>query len=407
MAEGGMERFGVGCGLMGRRVEAECRKGGWLLASDVEGPLFLGDFIAEALSSALKPEDGGTDALPSYGQILYGEGYAAFSADTTPLRRPEGGRGPPPAGGYTLAQEGTDTIFALPLLLAAGVDYGGLETLALNSSATPGAPAMAESLREMDWQLAGITTAPERPYRTLAERQGWLESGWVLGSPFPLDDAEACLRRMGCWEREMALVQAYLRDAYALVDGHSEVWMDGATRRRHVSDAGRRGLRARFRRFYREELGISYSLGERRARRPATMLGRIVEDCAMVGDRAKAALALSLARRTGGLERLVAMGDGANDAAMLRRARWSIGVNGPDAARAAAIGLVTDDMCCLPVLLRLIERSGDDVDAVIGRAQAELRGAALVHRGGAGLSAEWADRHRMMKRKLRGEFVTY
>ncbi|UTH72891.1 hypothetical protein [Chromobacterium sp. IIBBL 290-4] len=387
---------------------ANARGEGWLLASDVEGPLFLGDFIAEALSSKLKPEGGGEDATPSYGQILYREAYHAFSGDTLGLRRPAGLReGAAPEGGYTLAQEGTDTIFALPLLLAAGADYAYLEGLALRSAATPGAEEMARGLARMGWTLAGITTAPQQPYREVAARCGWLQPTRVLGSPFPLIEAEACLRKHGLWEREMALAQRYLRDACQLIDRLSEVWMDGGTRRRHFSHAGKMLLRQRFQRFYREELGISYLPGER-ARGPApTMLGRIVEACAMVGDRAKAALALSLARRAGGWERLVAMGDGANDAVMLRRARWSIGVNGPDAARAARIGLVTDDMRHALVLFRLIESGEDDVDAVIAKARAALGGAALVHRGGDGLAPEWEERHRQMKRRLRGEFVTY
>ncbi|WP_158300856.1 hypothetical protein [Chromobacterium sp. ATCC 53434] len=398
----------TGGNLRERLSRAGIRPGGWLLASDVEGPLFLGDFIAEALSTCLKPATGATDAVPSYGQILYGEGYAAFRADTRPLMRPDGGAAsPPPAGGYTLAQEGSDTIFALPLLLAAGADYRYLEQLALRSAETPGAAAMAEQLAAMGWQLAGITTAPQQPYRARVLACGWLEAGRVLGSPFPLAEAEAMLRRHGRWEAETDLVRTYLDDACLLIDRHSELWLDGGMRRRHFSDAGRKLLRRRFQRFYREELGISYSRGERAGRVAATMLGRIVEACAMVGDRAKAALALGLARRAGGLDRLVTMGDGANDAAMLRRAPWSIGVNGPDAARAAAIGLVSDDMRHVPVLLRLIERNGRDIDAVIGRAQAELRGAALVHRGGDGMSEEWAEAHRRMKRKLRGEFVTY
>ncbi|WP_434628674.1 hypothetical protein [Chromobacterium sp. CV08] len=401
-----MAELPSGGNLRERLDQAGMRPGGWLLASDIEGPLFLGDFIAEALSACLKPAVGATDAVPSYGQILYAEGYAAFSADTGPLRRPGGGA-PPPEGGYTLAQEGSDTIFALPLLLAAGADYRYLERLALRSPPTPGAPEMAEQLAAMGWQLAGITTAPQQPYRARVSVGGWLETGRVLGSPFPLMEAEAMLRRHGRWEVEIDLVRTYLDDACRLIDQHSELWLDGGIRQRHLSGAGRELLRRRFQRFYREELGISYCRRERAGRAAATLLGRIVEACSMVGDRAKAALALGLARRAGGLDRLVTMGDGANDAAMLRRARWSIGVNGPDAARAAAIGLVSDDMRHVPVLLRLIERDGRDIDAVIGRAQAELRGAALVHRGREGVSEALADAHRRMKRKLRGEFVTY
>ncbi|RKP52540.1 hypothetical protein [Trinickia fusca] len=399
----------TGGSLRERMDEAHIQPGGWLLASDVEGPLFLGDFIAEALSACLKPSGGVVEAVPSYGQILYGEGYAAFSADTDALRRPEGARcgRTSPEGGYTLAQEGTDTIFALPLLLAAGADYSYLERLALRSPETPGAAEMARRLDEMGWQRVGITTAPQQPYRLVAERCGWLAAGRLLGSPFPLMEAEALLRRLGRWDVEIDGVRAYLRDAYALIDRHSEVWLDGSTWRRHFSEAGRKLLRQRFRRFYREELGISYSHGERAGRSASTALGRVIEACGMVGDRAKAALALGLARRGGGLDRLVTMGDGANDALMLRRACWSIGVNGPAAARAAAIGLVTDDMRHVLVLLQLIEQGGNDVEDVIGRAQAELRGAALVHRGGDGVSAKIAEKHQLMKRRLRGEFVTY
>ncbi|VEB42013.1 Uncharacterised protein [Chromobacterium violaceum] len=386
---------------------ASIRPRGWLLASDVEGPMFLGDFIAEALAACLKPAEGAVDATPSYGQIIYAEGYAAFSADNGALRRPEGKRGgkTPPAGGYTLAQEGSDTIFALPLLLAAGVDHLYLERLALRSQQTPGAAEMARRLDEMGWQRAGITTAPQQPYRAVAERCGWLAAERLLGSPFPLAEAEALLRRLGRWEMEIGWVRTYLRDAYELIDRHSEAWLDGSIRRRHFSDTGRKLLRQRFRLLYR---GSSAFPIPRRAGGP---IGRI-----RVGPRHRGLrhggrsrqgrAGAGLARRAGGLDRLVTMGDGANDAAMLRRARWSIGVNGPDAARAAAIGLVTDDMRHALVLLRLIERGGD-VGEVVGRAQAELRDAALVHRGGDGLSAELAEKHRLMKRRLRGEFVTY
>lgn len=112
--------------LPGRRAAAG------ILASDVEGPLFLGDFIAEALSARVRPRHYAVDATPSYGHILYQENYAAFSEATAGLRRPQCRNG--------CAQEGTDTIFALPMLLACGADAGYLDLLAAAARRRRGPP---------------------------------------------------------------------------------------------------------------------------------------------------------------------------------------------------------------------------------------------------------------------------
>ncbi|OHX20611.1 hypothetical protein [Chromobacterium sphagni] len=385
----------------------ELRGAAGVLGSDVEGPLFLGDFIAEALSARVRPRHGAIEAVPSYGQILYQEGYAAFTETTIGLRRPlRRVGGGPPGCRYTWVQEGTDTILALPMLLASGVDYAYLDGLARGSAATPGAAELVRELERRGMPVVGITTAPQQPYRNLVERNGLLARERIIGSPFPLNETRELLQGRRRWDDEIGMVCRYLDDAFAIIDGYSEIHSRHGERSRRLSDAGRRLLRARFLKHCRDELGISYDPAERRGRTASTLLGEIIEACAMVGDRAKAAIALNLGRslRDGAL---VAMGDGGNDVQMLRRAPLSIGVNGPDAARAAKIAVVTADMgCVLPILRQIIEGERD-VNAIIGRAQAEVGEAAWIHRGGEHLAPESLARHRDMKRRLRGEFVTY
>ncbi len=379
--------------LPGRRAAAG------ILASDVEGPLFLGDFIAEALSARVRPRHYAVDATPSYGHILYQEGYAAFSEATAGLRRPHCRNG--------CAQEGTDTIFALPMLLACGADAGYLDLLARRSAPTPGAARMLAELDRMGMMAVGITTAPQQPYRNLVAASGLLPRERILGSPFPLNEAAELLRVHRRWDEEIGAVNRYLDDAFAIIDGYAEIYRGADGQIRRLSDCGRQLLQARFIRHCRDELGISHDPAARRRRTAPTLLGEIIEACAMMGDRSKAATALNLGRSLRGGQPLVAMGDGGNDAEMLRRVPLSIGVNGPEAASAAKIGVVTADMACVLPILRQMLLGERDIDAIIVRAQAEVGDAALIHRGGGRLAPALLARHREMKRQLRGAFVTF
>ena len=143
----------------------ERAKQGVVLVTDVEGPLFLGDFIAEAMSNWLKPEFGFIDASPSYGSIMYQETWAWFTQKTLLNRRTLDSNKRPKS--LSNSQEGTDTIFTMPLLLAEGATYTDLLQLTLKSKATPGSRDFVKTIESHCVIVIGLTTAPHDPFRVL------------------------------------------------------------------------------------------------------------------------------------------------------------------------------------------------------------------------------------------------
>lgn len=387
----------------------ELRKQSIIVGSDIEGPWYIGDFIADAMKNMLRPKNG-IDASPSYGQIIYQQSWEAFTEDTIDKRRPPDIGRPKVDYSYSLSQEGTDTIFTLPLLLAAGADYSYLEDLTVSTSKqTPGSKELLKSLDKEGIFVIGITTAPQEPYRALVKRDGLIDPKRVMGSPFPIDETRRLLEKSGRLEEELSMVKSYLTDCYALIDRYSTITNKNGEALREFSPEGQKELQARIRHFHDQELGITYDPLVRKSRLSPTLLGQVIERIGMVGDRAKAAVATYAFRKTapnnGSL--LVTMGDGANDSVMLKKAPISIGINGPDAAKAAKIGIVTDSMMNLFPIYEQLANGERDVFRIVEKTREKVDSSTIIHIGGSKVPEEILMEHKNMKKKLRGQNITY
>jgi predicted HAD superfamily phosphohydrolase len=377
----------------------------FLLASDVEGPMVLGDVIMEALVEKMRPDGSPTGIRPSYGHIIYTESYKAFSDFTG-----ESLRKCPTAGfsrNCARPQEGTDTILALPLLLACGVDEAYLQQLASKSTPTPGAGSMVRELERMGGAVIGITTAPENVYKALPPDLMSISDQQLVGTQFPLNHARELLIQSGRLDTELGIVKSFICDCYRIIDDSSKVVTTRGGGIRVLDRNGLNRFRSRFSRYLKHELGVSFGREERPG--PPTILARIINACGVIGDRGKAAVAMALYRSIDepGKSVLVTMGDGLNDAVMLRRARFSIGVNGDKAAQSAKIGVITENMECVIPIFKAILAGEEDIDAIVGYAKAEVGNAAIVHKGGPHADEDLLQAHRIMKKRLRGDATTY
>jgi len=407
-----MERTELSLGLKRNTLRLtsipELPRSSIVLCSDIEGPWFIGDFVDVAMSEKCKPKNGAIEAIPTYGHLIYQEIWRYFTETTKLYRRNSESQKPRDPNLISLSQEGTDTIFTLPLLLASGATYDYLEKLTLVSQCTPGSKEMVKALQDQGVIIFGITTAPQEPYRTLVNQTDFLDPKQVIGSPFPLEETRELLNSNDWWgNQEISIVTGYLNDCYQIIDENSRLTLKDGTLIRDLSEKGRQVLTSRCARFLNTELGISYDPFVRRSRKLArTILGQVIEEVGVVGDRAKAALALSAYMCHGSKDGcLVTMGDGPNDAEMLRKAHMSIGINGADAAKAAKIAVVTDNVQnTLPIFEQIIAGERNP-DVIVQRANEKVGTAAIICRGGPDISEEVLREHRLMKQKLRGDII--
>ncbi len=385
----------------------ETEKSSVVVTTDIEGPIFLGDFIAEAMEEYLVPQGVVIQANPSYGSLIYSEGWNWFTRETEPTRRGNGFK-PNDRSQFSLSQEGTDTIFTLPMLIAAGATYQDLERLTLQSKETPGARVLVDRLRREDVIVIGITTAPVEPYRALFTERG-INTNNIIGSPFPIEETRQLLQESGQHQTEVAITQEFLEEAYRIIDRHSRISVDDGTVTRHFSREGSEFLQTRIAKYISQDLGVSYDFSQRKKRGPAaTQMGQVIEANNMMGSRAKAATSQLISRKlllSDGA--LVAMGDGANDAVMLQRAPISIGLNGADAARAAKIAVVTDNVTNLLPIFWEIANGQRDIDSIIRTVRNQVDSSTLITKGGPDLPEFVAKAANGMKRQLRGVNITY
>ena len=375
----------------------EIPRNGLVVLSDIEGPFTLGDIVNRAMSEKVRP-DHSDDIRSSYGEIIYHQTYACFNQENVSLRRSFDNS--IPSTSSTLAQEAVDTIFALPLLVAQGVDSQYLDNLALQSRETPGAKKLLDKFRKAGIPVIAITSAPQEPYRVALSQKGFFDPQCVIGSPFPIEETKSRLMETGRWEQEVIMVKQYIADCFQIIDENSEV--DNCNRK--LPEERIHLLWERIERFLYQELGITYDPVIRRQRRPSTIFGQIIEKTRMIGDRSKASVALAALRRVrpqNGL--LVAQGDGLNDCMMLKFAHCSIAPNAPEAVKTACIGIITDDISNEWPIFKQLLAGERDIDRIIARAQQEVGSRAIIHRGGPNVSPGILKEHRRMKKLLRGE----
>ncbi|MEX2028665.1 MAG: hypothetical protein WD988_04175 [Candidatus Curtissbacteria bacterium] len=378
-----------------------------VLGTDIEGPAALGDTIDEAMVEKTKPTNDRLlpDPIP-YGHIIYEQTWQWFSNVTVPDRRPQASHR---REQLSLAQEGTDTIFTLPLLLAQGVDYKYLEDLTMQSKRTPGATEFFEDLCQGGTFTVGITTAPGRPYEAFFRKYGGLQPQRIIGSPFPIDEARKILIQEGRYDEEIALAKAFIVDCIQIIHSNYQVPDSSSDGQKELSASGRSLLQQRAARFYSQELGVSFDPIERKNRTgEITVLGQIIEAVGIVGDRAKAAVALTALRQHGTPDAILsAIGDGANDRVMLSRIPYSIGVNGAEAAQAAKIAVVTPDMRHVTPIFDQLRGGERNIARIVAYAQRAVGSAAIIVMGGKDIDPVILAEARKMKKHLRGENITY
>ena len=357
----------------------EIRRSSLVVATDMEGPQILGDTVAEVMSKKIL-----------HGGIIYRATYDWYTETTSSRRRTRENRYPnglPPLS----AQEGTDIIFTLPLLIAAGTDENYIQETAMKYGRTPGSEKFLEYLKNEGALVVGVTTSLEEPNKAIGREIGLND---VIGTPFPLDQAREILEKPGNMA-EIAKTNSFLHDCDAIINEGGEYLPL---------------LKERIGFFYENELGVSYDPEVRRQRvGHKTVIGAMIEEIGVVGDRSKAAIALALKRSkliAGGF--LVTIGDGTNDAAMLGlpEARLSIALNGGP-VKEAKIGVITNDMSVLISLIEIAKRNPDmDIDSIIIEAQRDVKNRAIIHKGGPDVAPEIIKKHSEMKKILRGQLGT-
>jgi predicted HAD superfamily phosphohydrolase len=370
-----------------------------VLATDVEGPLFLGDFIDEAMSEMVKP-DGAIDVVPKYGKILYAQTWQWFN-DTTKERR-----GINPYSRSSVSQEGEDTLFTLPIFLACGVTQSYLDNMTLRSQPTPGSYELVKALEAQGVLVVGVTTAPQDSYRKLVTQTGLLDPRQIIGSSFPLDEMKTLLEETGLYDEEIRMTNDYLEECFDIIDEHSDISCDRGKARRDLSDEGKEILRQRIARFHDQQLGINYEAGRRASPRNISAIGIVIEASRIIGDRGKRAVAQQLSRRylnPGGV--LVTEGDGLNDSLMLQSAPYSIGLNGVDAALAAKIGVITEDRRDELPIFEAIASGETNIDKIVEYAQSKVDSETIIHRAGPDTDPSLLEKHAQMKKRLRGQLI--
>lgn len=383
---------------------------------DMEGPLVLGDTAAKVMEKYV-PE----------GKAIYEATYDWYTQYTSGRKTPyawdeisprwhEWKRSrkinPDTKMSFEMAyaQEGGDIAFTLAPLLACGVSEEYIRKEAENFHRTPGSEKLINYIKQNNGLIVAITTAWQPVADVIAEKIG---IHGAIGTPFPIDQARDLLRLSGKLYEEIAVVHDFLADCAAII------------RRGNSKEE----LMMRIEKFYIGELGISFDAPTRaNPDRHVTVLGSMIENIDVVGDRGKAVAALLLGRYNGGGNALVGrIGDGNNDCVFLSRDdAWSFGLNGTKAVRTAQIGVITPDVgfltdvietlkqdrTCLPEdLLRnyktvypqgaLVYLDGDNVFEIIDQAKQE--GRPILHLGGsqATVPEPLLAEHGRMKKALR------
>lgn len=379
-----------------------------LIASDVEGPMLQLDFVDAIMAERIGKMNGTHPALdkvePPYGHEIYNTTYGVFNEATLHTRRPliKGSKA-------SLAQECEDTLFALPLLLAAGVTTNDLHLAALQSKPVEGAKELYEEVQsKYQIPVFGVTSAFQNPYRLVVEREQIIPPNQLFGSPMPLEEMRIRLEEADAFDKEIHMVRGYISDCINIIDEHSDLEIVGEQIIRQTSQMGQEILKSRIRKFLFQELGLSYDPAQRKQDRDISVIGQVVEDHRVLGDRSKVALTKAISHKyllPGGIT--IAQGDGLNDVPNLKAAEISIGINSKDAAIGAKIGIVTPTMQNLMPIYRMILRGERNPSIIVGKASQELGSRAIVHLGGKDVDPAILEEHAKMKKAIRGPRLIY
>jgi len=379
-----------------------------IVATDMEGPLVIGDTALELMSDYVRPENADENS-PDYGAIIFGATYDWYTQKTLGQRKTNASMldgkldiSDNAVADFPFSQEGTDIALALALLLAKGVTKNDIKKAAQNAKLTPGASEWIEYVKENNGLIVGITTAWQPVADVVQEMTG---IHGAVGTPFPIDEVRGYLEEQRELENSVNLVNSFLDKCFSLIDvmeNHSEEEEKSKVYQNLVSTIDN---------FYENQLCICYSAEERKnINREQPLLGQIIESIISVGDRSKAALAHKLFRINSSTDTLtITIGDGLNDCHMLRSAGYlSIGFNGMATAQAAQIGIIGKADALVPVIDFMLNNVGIEPLELIEEVQGRLPKGAIIHLGGAleKVPTETLERHKDMKKKIRGPIGT-
>lgn len=331
-----------------------------VIISDMEGPFLLGDTALEVMSTYVRPREPLSTTI-DYGAELYVETYEWFNA-----RFKASGVG----------QEGSDIALCIAPLLAVGATDENISVIAHSSKHMSGVKKLIEYVNLNNGLLIGVTTAWEKYHASILHDLGF---ACVFGSAFMLDD----IPRTKQLEDELVVTRQYLRDCFSIMD-------------RLTGTARATQLRRRIERFYLTEMGLLFN-GE--TSQSTTVIANLISNFYVVGDIGKYDIARSIQELCGLGTLVITIGDGLNDALMLKYVGLSIGINGPDAVKAAKLGLVTSD---ISVLIDLIEIAmADSIEtASILRNFNEIY-PDMIHEGGKNIGEDLLLRHAKMRSGLK------
>jgi len=377
--------------ILDRAKSPETERYNIVVATDLEGPLLLGDTSLKAMSTYVRPEHGNPKI--DYGSILFGETYNWFMEK---FYNNVSGQ---------LGQEGSDIVLALPSLLAIGVTNNNLLELARTSRKTPGSKEYINFLKSQGALVVGITTAWEKPHREIVLEELGLDG--IIGTDFSLDDAKVKLSESEQMEIEMQMTRDFLSDCFQVITDR-ETCNENTKKDRLTHN-----LHQRIQHFFVGELGITWDQNGRIVSTQdkfITELGAIMASYNVIGDKGKAEVAKILFSKyaSAGAPQ-IAIGDGYNDIRMLNQSPWSIGINGAKATEAAKIGVIANNVQILSELIKLIQKfpepTDENVRKVVTIARLRYGDKAIVHLGGkfGTLSPRLLAMHQIGKREMRRE----
>lgn len=326
-----------------------------ILFSDLEGPHLIGDTALDVMKRFIPDDMGGK---------IYNATYEWYD----PLYYKTG-----------LGQEAGDIIMALPLLLAHGVTGEKIVSIAAESGRMKGSDKVIELVKNKGGKTFGITSAWSQHH---LERVQEIGMDGLFGTEFPIDEIRARFAGKPRFEIEMEQIRKFTKSL-----GLGIICETGITPRYVNQLIGN---------FYTSELGVDFI---NHGLQWKSIIGDIINQLNVVGDKGKLDLFKKVRDKRPRI--LVTMGDGLNDKKMLTESEWSIGVNGPDAVLGATIGIVTNDMEVVADVIGVIaDGKASSPDEVMKIFRGDDR--AIVHLGGGNTPSDLIEKHREMRRKIRG-----
>jgi predicted HAD superfamily phosphohydrolase len=289
-----------------------------------------------------------------------------------------------------------------------GATTRDFEQEALKSRRTPGSQEHITYLKSQNSLLVAVTTAWEQPHRKMVLEHAGFDH--LAATDFPIDQIRESLHASGAWSKEIAMTGRWLDRVFALIEKEEAADGEGA------KAAATKELKGTIVDFYRNGVGITWDILGHTVSFQLTHLGNIIAGLHVVGDREKAAVVRRLSTQNllrPGAAGVIFWGDGVNDTIALgdkKGADWRVAFDGAAAAKAANIGVISDDIGRTGIALtQAIQRhphrrpSDELVQIVVREAQEEIGRDAIIHLAGPTTSEDLLDQHDDMKSQIRGK----